>query len=67
MKFGPVVKEMLFNDIARPFCSGEQKNLGLFGRRYYDECFCEIILNLDQWLKEILFKDIFLGLADQGS
>ena len=47
---------MLFKDIfyfylLQPFCSREQNGLCNFGRGHYDEYFCEIILNFDQWLK----------------
>ena len=46
---------MLFKDISylglwQPFCSVEQNHLCNFGRGYYGEEFCVIILNLDQWL-----------------
>ena len=49
---------MLFKDISylelwQPFCSAEQNHLCNFGRRYYEEQFCEIILNLVQ---EMSFK-----------
>ena len=61
MKFGPVVKEELsFKDISylelwQPLssvnCSAEHNNLCSFGRGYYEEQFCEIILNLGQWFR----------------
>ena len=53
-EFGPVVQEeMLFNNISylelwAPLCSAEQNQLCNSGRRYQEEQFCEIILNLDQ-------------------
>ena len=53
MKFGPVVQEeMLFKDISylelwQPFCLVGQNPLCNFGIGYYEEHFCEIILNLD--------------------
>ena len=31
-----------------------------FGRGYYEEQFCEIILNLDQWLRRKYCSKIFL-------
>ena len=63
MKFGPVVQEeMLFKDISylelwRPFCSAERNHLCNFSREYYEEQFCEIVLNLDQWfIRKCHFK-----------
>ena len=49
-----VQEEMLFKDISyqelwRPFCSVERNSFSNFGRGYYEEQFCEIILNLDKW------------------
>ena len=49
-------EEMLFKGISdlelwQPFCSAERNNLYNFGRGCYQEQFCEIILNLGQWLK----------------
>ena len=55
-EFGLVVQEeMLFRDISylellQPFSSVEQNHLCNFGKPYYEEQFCEIILKLDQWL-----------------
>ena len=55
MKFGSVVQEEMsfkgisYLDIWQPFCSGECNHL--FYRGYYEEQFCEIILNLDQWFR----------------
>ena len=58
-------QEMFFKGISylqlwQPFYSTEQNHLGNFRRELYEEHFCEIILNLDQWFKEMLFK-IFLN------
>ena len=59
MKFGPVVKdEMWFKDSSylelwQLFCAGEPNNLCKFGREYYEAQLCEIILNLDQWIRTI--------------
>ena len=55
MEYGPVVqKEISFIDIAYlelwpPLCSADQNHLCNLGRSYYEEQFCEIILNLDLW------------------
>ena len=69
--FGPVVhEEMLFKDILfkdisylelwRPFCTVERNHLCNFGRGYFEEQFCEIILNLGQWFRCCL-KDFLSG------
>ena len=60
MKFEPVVQEMLFKGISYlelwwPFCSAEQNHLCSLGRGYYEQQFCEIILNLDQWFSRKCF------------
>ena len=54
---------MLFKDISylelwQPSCSVEWNHLCNYSRGYNKEQFCEIILNLDQWLRRELFKDI---------
>ena len=48
--------EMLFKRYFLPgaltgFCSVEHNHLCNFGKRYYEEQFCEIILNLGQWFR----------------
>ena len=66
MKFGPVVQqEMLFKDISylelwQPLCSVDWNHLCNFGRRYHEEQSCEIILNLDHWLKRKFCLKVFL-------
>ena len=57
---------MSFKDISYlvlwwHFCSVEQNHLCNFGRRYEDQ-FCEIILNLDQWFRKCPLKDSYLEL-----
>ena len=57
LKFILMVKEeMPFKDISylelwQPFCSAKRNHLCNFCKRCYEEQFCEIILNLDQWLR----------------
>ena len=63
--FEPGVQEMLFTDIAYlqlwwPSCLAEQNHLGKFDRRHYEEHFCEIIFNLDQWFNRRCCFEIFL-------
>ena len=52
-------KDISYMELCRPFCSGERNHLCNFGRVYYEEQFCEIIFNLDQWFRRCLLK-IFL-------
>ena len=47
---------MSFKDVSylEPWqlsCLAERNHLGNFGRGHYENNFCEIILNLDQWLR----------------
>ena len=56
-EFEPVVldempfKEISYLDIWQQSCSAECNHLCNFGRGYYKEQFCEIILNLCQWFR----------------
>ena len=66
--FGPVVQEELpfkgnsYLDIWQPFCSAECNHLCYFGRGYFEEQFCEIILNLGLWLRSrCCLKDFLSG------
>ena len=71
-EFRPMVQEeMPFEGIAclelrQPFCSAECSHLCNFDKGYYEEQFCEIILNLDQRLRRKCFLKHFLSgaLAD---
>ena len=56
---------MLFKDISylelwQPIGSVEQNHLCNYSRGYYEEQFCEIILNLDQWLRGKCHLKMFL-------
>ena len=44
----------------------EHNNLCNFGRGHYEEHFCEIILNLDQWLSRGCRLKIFLIYSSGG-
>ena len=55
-EFGTVVQKMSFKDIYYlelwwPLCSTKRNHFCHFGRGHYEEHSCEIILNLDQWLR----------------
>ena len=66
MKFGPLVQgKVSFKDISylelwRPFCLVGWNHLCKFGKGYYEELFCEIILNLDQLFRRRCLLKIFL-------
>ena len=66
MEFGPVdQKAMPFKDISylelwEPLCSADPNHLCNFCRRYHEEQFSEIILNLDQWFRRICRLEVFL-------
>ena len=60
-----MVQEMSFEDISYLelwwcLCSEEQNHLYNFGRGYQEEQFCQIIFNLDQWLRRCLLKIFFI-------
>ena len=66
MKFGPLVQEeMSFKDISylelrQPICSVIWNHLCNIERRHHEEQPCEIILNLDQWLRRKNCLKVFL-------
>ena len=52
----------IYLELWQPFCSAEQNHLCNFRRGYYEEQFCEIILNLGQWFrKRCCLKDFLSG------
>ena len=58
-----VQEEMLFKRFliwssGQSSCLVEQNHLCNFERGHYWECSCEVIWNLDQWFRRLLFKDI---------
>ena len=66
-EFGPVV-QMSFQyisylELCRPFCSAERIHKCNFDRGYYEEQFCKIVLNLDQWFRRrcLLFMRYFFS------
>ena len=54
-------KGIPYLDIWQPFCSAECYCLCNFARGYYEEQFCEIILNLGQWFRRCCLKDFLSG------
>ena len=61
---------MLFKGISylelwQPFCSVEHNYLCDFGRRYYEEQFCEIFMKLGQWFRRrFRLKDFLSGVLE---
>ena len=54
-------KGISYLELLQPSCSAKQKHLCNFGRGYYEEQFCEIILILGQWFKRCHLKDFLSG------
>ena len=54
-------KGISYLELWHPFCLVECNNLCNFGRGYYEEQFCEIILNLGQWFRRCHSKDFLSG------
>ena len=68
-EFGPVVQEVMpfkgisYLELWQPFCLAECNHLCNFCRGYYEEQFCEIILNLGQWFRNRCNLKDFLSVA----
>ena len=43
--------DISYLELWQPFFSAEPNQLSNFGKRYYEEQFCEIILKLSQWFR----------------
>ena len=52
-------KGISYLELWQPFCLAEQ--FVQFGRGYYEEQFCEIILNLGQWFRRRCRLKYFLS------
>ena len=48
---GQNLKKKSHLELWWPFCSAEWNHLCNFCKGHYEEQFCEIILNFDQWFK----------------
>ena len=53
-------KGISYLELWQPLCSAKRNHLCNFGKGYQEEPFCEIILNLGQWLRRCLLK-VFLS------
>ena len=45
------LKDMSKLPLWQPLCLVERNHLCYFGRRHYEEQFCDFFLNLDQWFR----------------
>ena len=54
-------KDISYIKLKQPFCFAERNHLCNFGRGCYKEQFCEIIMNLGQWLRRCHLKDFLYG------
>ena len=54
-------KGISYLELLQPFCSAEHNRLCNFGRGYYEEQFCEIILNWGQWFRRRCHLKDFLS------
>ena len=48
-------------ELWQPFFSAKHNHLCNFGKGYYEEQFCEIILNLGRWFRGCRIKDFLSG------
>ena len=60
-------KDISYLELRRPLFSAELNHLYNFGRGYYEEQFCEIILNLDKWFWRSCLLKIFLIWSSGGT
>ena len=56
-------EDIPYLELRQPFCSAECSHLCNFDKGYYEEQFCEIILNLDQRFRRICRLKDFLSRA----
>ena len=67
-----MVQKMSFKDISylelwQPFCSVECNYLSNFGKGYYKEQVCEIILNMGQWFRRDFLSGALVALLCGGA
>ena len=60
-------KDISYLELWQPFYSREENHLCNFGRGHYEEQFCEIILNLDQWFSKKCCLKTFVIYSSSGS
>ena len=54
-------KGISYLELWQSFCSAERNHLCNFGRVYYEEQFCEIIMILVKWCRKICRLNDFLS------
>ena len=57
---GDVIKRHFLSRALKPLCSADRNHLCNFDRRHDEEQFCEIISNLDMWLRKKCCLNVFL-------
>ena len=65
-----LLKYISYLELWQPFCSVERNQLCNFGKGYNEEQFCEIILNLGQFLFDLILyvpSTIFQLYRDESS
>ena len=60
-------KGISYLELWQPFCSAQCNHLLNFGRGYYEEPFCEIILNLGQWFRRCPLSGALAALLFGGA
>ena len=55
------IKGISYLELWQPLCSKEHNHVCNFDKVYYKEQFCEIILNMGQWLRRCCLKDFLSG------
>ena len=60
------VKYISYLELWKPFCSAEQNHLCNSGSGFYEEQFCETILNSDQSFKSSFLLKIYLIWSSVG-
>ena len=53
-------KDIIYLQLWQPLCLPKRNQLCNFGKGPYEEHFCEIILNLDQWPRRRYYLNIFV-------
>ena len=61
-----LLKYIPYLELWQPICWLEQNNWCILGRWHHEEHFCEIIFNLDQWVRRRCCLKIFLIWSSGG-
>ena len=55
-----VFKNISYLELWRPVCSVQRNHSCNFGKEHFEEQFCEIVLNLDQWFRRCCLKTFLI-------